>query len=322
MEFGRKRLFDVLGFGVIVIWLVMMGVLVKDTYFKPAPVTLSTYQDSSSVEESETWMAIYHGDDKIGFAHSRIVKESESYIVFESAVMNLRAIGAVHRISTDIIGHLNQDASLRSFVFILDSGMIRFEARGKVEGQYLVLNTEFGGEMRESKIVLQEKPILSIGLWPHLVKSGPRVGDHYQRSLFDPSIMAQKPVEVRVIGQETIVLGGRKWEAYKVKTTFAGLEVLTWVGPNGERLKEEGLMGFRMVRTTEDEARLGIGSDPELDIAEAVSIPANMVLAEPRNLAYLKIRLDGVDPAGLDLDSGRQRLKGSILEVALESKEA
>ncbi|UCG80121.1 MAG: transglutaminase domain-containing protein [Desulfobacterales bacterium] len=322
MEFGRKRLFDVLGFGVIVIWLVMMGLLVKDTYFKPAPVTLSTYQDSSSVEESETWMAIYHGDDKIGFAHSRIVKESESYIVFESAVMNLRAIGAVHRISTDIIGHLNQDASLRSFVFILDSGMIRFEARGKVEGQYLVLNTEFGGEMRESKIVLQEKPILSIGLWPHLVKSGLRVGDHYQRSLFDPTIMAQKPVEVRVIGQETIVLGGRKWEAYKVKTTFAGLEVLTWVGPNGERLKEEGLMGFRMVRTTEDEARLGIGSDPELDIAEAVSIPANMVLAEPRNLVYLKIRLDGVDPAGLDLDSGRQRLKGSILEVALESKEA
>ncbi|MBW1769996.1 MAG: transglutaminase domain-containing protein [Deltaproteobacteria bacterium] len=236
-------------------------------------------------------MGIYHNDDKIGFVHSRTVKESEGYIVLESAMMTLRAIGAVHRVSTEIIGHLNHDASLRSFVFMLDSGMVRFEARGRVEGQYLVLNTGFGGDMRESKIVLQEKPLLSLGLWPHLLKKG-------------------------------IVVDGRKWEAYKVKTTFAGLEVLAWIGPNGERLKEEGLMGFRMVKTTEDEARLGIRSDPELDMAEAVSISANMVLAEPTNLAYLKIQIEGIDPGGLDLDSGRQRLTGSVLEIALESNAA
>ena len=321
VKFGKKRLFDVLGFGVVVVWLVMMGMLVKRSYFRPAPVTLSTYQDSSSIDESEAWMAIYHDDDKIGFVHSRIVKESEGYIVLESAVMTLRAIGAVHRVSTEIIGHLNRDASLRSFVFMLDSGMVRFEARGRVEGEHLVLNTGFGGEMRESKIVLQEKPLLSLGLWPHLLKKGLVVGDRYRLSLFDPFIMAQKPVEVSVIGQETIVLDGRKWEAYKVKTTFAGLEVLAWIGPNGERLKEEGLMGLRMVKTTEDEARLGISSDPELDIAEAVSIPVNKVLAEPSNLAYLKIQINGIDLGGLDLDSGRQRLTGSILEIVLESNE-
>ena len=80
-------------------------------------------------------------------------------------------------------------------------------------------------------------------------------------------------------------------------------------------------MGLRMVKTTEDEARLGISSDPELDIAEAVSIPVNKVLAEPSNLAYLKIQINGIDPGGLDLDSGRQRLTGSILEIALESNE-
>jgi hypothetical protein len=204
---------------------------------------------------------------------------------------------------------------------MLDSGMVGFEARGRVEGQYLVLNTGFGGEMRESKIMLQDKPLLSLGLWPHLMKKGLVVGDRYRLSLFDPSIMAQKPVEVSVIGRETIVLDGRKWEAYKVKTIFAGLEVLAWIGPNGERLKEEGLMGFRMVKTTEDEARSGIRSGPELDIAESVSIPANMVLAEPANLSYLKIRLDGIDLGGLDLGTGRQRLTGSMLEIGLESNE-
>ena len=55
--------------------------------------------------------------------------------------------------------------------------------------------------------------------------------------------------------------------------------MFTWIGPNGERLKEEGLMGLRLVKTTEDKALLGIMSDPEIDIAEAASIPSNKVLA-------------------------------------------
>jgi hypothetical protein len=321
MKIGKKRLFDVLGLGVVLVWLVMMGVLVKRSYFEPAPVTLSTHQDSFSVEESETWMAIYHDDNKIGFTRSRIIRKSDGYVVLESAVMNLRAIGDVHRIYTEITGHLNRDASLRSFVFRLGSGMVRFEARGRVEGQYLVVNTGFGGETRESKIVLQEKPFLSIGLWPHLSKKGLNVGGRYRFSLFDPSIMAQRPVAVSVVGRETVVLDGRRWEAFKVKTKLAGLEVLTWIGPNGERLKEEGLMGLRLVKTTEDKARLGIRSEPETDIVEAASIASNKVLAEPSNLVYLKIRLDGIDPGGLDLNSGRQRLVDSVLEIALESNE-
>jgi len=321
MKFGKKRLFDVLGLGIVLVWLVMMGVLVKRSYFKPTPVTLSTNQDSSSLEESETWMAVYHDDNKIGFTRSRVIKKSDGYVVLESAVMNLRAIGDVHRVSTEIIGLLNQDASLRSFVFQLGSGMVRFEARGRVEGQYMILNTGFGGGTRESKIVLQEKPFLSIGLWPHILKKGLIVGARYRLSLFDPSIMAQRPVEVSVIARENVVLDGRRWEAFKVKTTFAGLEVLTWIGPNGERLKEEGLMGLRLVKSTEDMARLGIRSDPEIDIVEAASVPSNKTLAEPSNLVYLKIRLDKIDLGGLDLNTGRQRLTDSVLEIALESNE-
>ena len=322
MKLGKNRLFDTIGFAVIALWVVMMGVLLKRSYFRPQPAAIPVPQAGSAVEETETWMAIYHEKDKIGFAHSRIVKESDGYIVLENAVMTLRAIGAVHRISTDIIGHLNQDASLRSFVFTLDSGMVRFEARGKVEGQSLILNTGFGGERMESKITLQEKPTLSLGLWPRLLKQGIAVGDRYRVSLFDPSIMAQKPVDVGIINQERIVLDGKKWETYKVRISFAGIETYAWIGPNGERLKEEGLLGFRMVKTTEDGALSGIRSAPQLDIAEVVSIPADKVLAKPTDLVYLKIRLEGIDLEGLDLDSGRQRLRGSVLEIALPSEAA
>ena len=209
MRFGNKRLFDVLGFGVVLLWLLMMGILVKKSCFQPAPVSLSTYQDGSSLEESETWMAIYSHDSKIGFTRSRIIKDSDGYEVLESAVMNLRVFGDVHLVSTEITGHLNQDASLRSFVFRFGSGLVRFQVKGRVEGQFLILNTGIGDETSESKVVLQEKPFLSIGLWRNLLKKGLIVGSHYRYSLFDPSIMSQRPVEVSVLGHETVVVDGK-----------------------------------------------------------------------------------------------------------------
>ena len=297
----------------------MMGVLAKRTYFKQAPLTPSIYQDGLSLDEHETWMAIYHDNNKIGFTRSHITKNPEGYVIWESAVMNLRAIGQTHRISTEIVGHLNNDASLQSFVFILNSGMVRYEVRGKVEGQNMILKTRTGGETRESRIVLHEKPCLSAGLWHRFFNKGLVVGARYRFSVFDPSIMAQRPVEATVLSREELVLDGRKQEAFKVKTTFGGLDLLTWIAPNGERLKEEGLMGLQLVKTTEEEARQGIISDPDIDLTEAASIASNKILAAPSDLIYLKIRLDEINLEGLDLNTGRQRLTDSVLEVTLES---
>ncbi len=294
----------------------MMGVLVKKTYFR-APSNPVSAPDS--IEEVETWMAIYHYDDKIGYAHSRVMEQPDGFMVLEKALMNLRLMGSVHRIRTETTGHLHEDGSLRSFVFSLESGLVRFKARGRVEGSHLVLKTGFGGEFTESKIVLHDKPVLSVGLWPHLVRKGVTVGSRYKVSVFDPAIMAQRPVDVEVMGRESIVLGGTKWDAFKVRTTFMGTDVFTWLGPNGERLKEEGFMGLRLVWATEDEARSEIRTDPETDMAEDASIPSNKTLENVSSLSYLTVRLDGVNLEGLDLHGGRQRLSGSVLEVARES---
>jgi len=316
---NKKRAFYFIGIGIVMAWVVMMAVLVKKSYFKPGPVSLTPDRNGAPLEESETWMAIYYGDEKIGFARSNIRQETAGYAVFESAVLHLRAIGAVHRVSTEIVGHLNKDTSLRSFVFLIDSGLVRFEARGRVEGQHLILETGLGGETTETRLLLREPPFLSAGLWPYLLSHGLDVGTRYRLNLFDPSIMAQKPVEVEVIGREKVVVAGKAYDAYKVKTSFSGLEIVTWLDAGGDRLKEEGLMGLRMVKTTEAEAQEGLRSDPEIDVAEAVSVPSNKIIEDPSSLTYLKVRLDGISLKDLDLDSGRQHLTGSILEVRRES---
>ncbi|NVM20368.1 MAG: transglutaminase domain-containing protein [Desulfobacterales bacterium] len=293
--------------------------MAKRTYFGLPAGELSISDATDSLEESETWMAVYHHDDKVGYARSRFIKQPDGFMVLEKALMNLRITGSVHRISTEITGHLNQDASLRSFVFFLHSGLVRFEARGRVEDKKLVLSTRFGGDWRKSTIMLQDKPYLSAGLWPHLVEKGVAVGARYRLSVFDPSTMAQRPVDVEVVGRETIAVAGRKWDALKVRTMFMGAESFAWIGPKGERLKEEGIMGLRLVKATEKQALSGIRSDPGADITEDASVTCNRLLKGASKMVYLKVRFDGGDLGGLDLDGGRQHLAGSALEIALES---
>ena len=73
-----------------------------------------------------------------------------------------------------------------------------------------------------------------------------------------------------------------------------------------------------MVRTTEEKARLGIRAEPDIDLTEAVSIPSDKILKDPSRLAYLRVQLGGIALKDLDLNSGRQRLTGSVLEIKLE----
>jgi hypothetical protein len=318
MEVRKRGLWDLVGVGALVVWLVMMTVLVKRTYFKELTLPLSKSASLGSVDDMETWMAIYHDDERVGYTHSRLITQPGGFMVLERALMILRVGGDVHRISTEASGHLNQDASLRSFVFHLDSGLVRFGAQGRVEDKHLVVQTGFGADVREFSIELSETPFLSIGLWPHLNKRGITPGAHYRLPIFDPSTMAQSWVDVEVIGRETIVVNGTKWDSHKVRSTFMGIELLTWLGPNGERLKEEGLMGLRLVRVTEKQAFSGMRTDPETDIAEEASVDCNIHLERVSELSYLKIALDGVSVKGLDLHGGRQRLSGSVLEIVRE----
>lgn len=319
MKLLRKGLWNVLGFGVLFLWLVMMGLLVKKTYFQPPSRIVTVTENASSVSEEKTWMSIYHHDEKIGYVKSRLIKQADGFIVADSARMNLRVGGTVQRISTSIIGHLHQDGSLRSFVFRLTSGLVHFEARGKVEDKYMIVNSRLGGEWRQSKIRLKDKPLLSVGLWPYLMKNGIKVGTRWRVPVFDPSVMAERQVDVEVLSREVIVLDGKKWDALKVKTMFMGTEVFSWIGPNGERLQEESFMGLRLVRASEQQALSGISFHPETDLAEEASIACNMVLGNTSEIAYLKVRLDGINPEGLDLDGGRQHFKDFVLEITRET---
>jgi transglutaminase-like putative cysteine protease len=107
---------------------------------------------------------------------------------------------------------------------------------------------------------------------------------------------------------------GKMQEAYKVNGNMKGIEFTTWITERGEVLREESPMGFLLVKESKEDA-LKIAR-PSLDLLSQAAVPFKIRL--PPDISYLKVRLTGISFTGLDMDGGRQKLIGDVLEINRE----
>jgi hypothetical protein len=131
--------------------------------------------------------------------------------------------------------------------------------------------------------------------------------------------MSQAYVTVEVLGEDSLMSMGERRHVYKLKGRFKDIETMMWITNNGEVLREDSPMGFSLVKEAKESAtqlkKLSV------DVIAQVSIPFNLSLT-PDKTEYLKLRLSGVDLKKLEVDGGRQKLQGDILEIQKESLES
>jgi len=102
-----------------------------------------------------------------------------------------------------------------------------------------------------------------------------------------------------------------------MEMSFLGRPLVFWLDEKGVSLKEEGFMGFTLVRSTPAQARLGLDRSKGIDLTELAAIKVSEELKNPRGLSYLRVRLDQV-PSSLPIDGLRQSLSGRVLAVERE----
>ena len=73
-------------------------------------------------------------------------------------------------------------------------------------------------------------------------------------------------------------------------------------------------MGFLLVKESKEDA-LKIAR-PSLDLLSQAAVPFKIRL--PPDISYLKVRLTGISFTDLDMDGGRQKLIGDVLEINKE----
>jgi hypothetical protein len=305
-----RRLF----YGAIVIfWVAMMLLLV---FRQHTPHLLTKAVSTGVIPQEllgEQWMGVYYKKEKIGYSCRNFEKTEKGYRISEVLRMNLKVMDSPKKLVTETIAMLDNNLVLTSFEvrFVSDTDMKIF---GKVEGRDLHMKIETPSAKLEQKIVLEDSPVLDLSIVPTILREGLRSGKRFNMTMFDPSTFSRVRMSVEITGTEKISVMGESREVYRLQGNMFGSDFSLWLTAKGEILKEESPMGFSFEREKKEDA-LKIAASSS-DLVKQASVPFNFSL--PVDTLFLRIKIAGVDIGKLELQGGRQVLKGDILEVRRE----
>ena len=281
---------------------------------QPAPL----FAKAGFLSDRNTWKNIYQNNRKIGVAHSTLTRSESGYRLIESLTMRLNIMGMIQDITLETHGRLNVDYSLDSFDFTIDSGRFRFTAAGRISGDNLSVTTRSAGAVRQENIRLDRKIYLSAGLVDALTATDIDSTRPLHIDVFDPQTLSQQPVSIKWLGRERIDIMGATHDTRKFAFDFKGVTQIAWIAESGEILKEKGPIGITLEKTSRDDALNGLPIESSQDLTRVVSVPSNARFDNVESLVSLQIKIDNIPYETVELDGGRQSLRGKILTITRE----
>ena len=311
----RGRLvFHLFGIFLVGTWLILMVLLVHRTEFSENKAESSGEFTAKTIEtQDKDWREIYLKDRKVGYTVSLIRPFKEGYFIQEELFLKLNLMGLGRNLYSLTQAQVDEKFLLKSFQFLMTSGVVRFRMSGKVEEGVLVLSS---GSQSAKRIKLAQTPMVGSSMTYFFRSRKVKVGDVFHLPFFDPSTMMQKELVIKVAGKETVTLHRVAYEAFRLETDLFGKPIFFWIDENGETLKEEGFMGLTTVKSNALRAPQNV--EGGTDLYEMTAVVPDRPLKDSARVSYLKMKVEGVDKMDPVLNRGRQRLHEGVLEVEKE----
>ncbi len=327
-------------FSVLALWAGAIGWLLYRQYGPRRTALLA--EAAMGLPPGASYYALFLGGQQIGFASNTVDTLADTIRVTDMMVLDLPVLGQVRRTQARTDALLSRTLQLREFRAYLRGDLGDFVARGQVSGDSLLLvELESQGTAQTVRVRLQ-RPIVLSALLPLQIAFGerPRPGRTYTVRLFDPLLLQERDVSLRVTGDSAFLIPdsarfdsteqrwvAARWDtvpAIRVTQQMAGIELDAWIDYGGRIVKATSPVGFVMERSAfelvHDNFRRRGGSSLAFggtDVIRQTAIASNARLS-PSRLRELKVRLKGVDLGGFDLQGDRQRLAGDTLIVTAE----
>ncbi|MBS3758158.1 MAG: lasso peptide biosynthesis protein [Desulfobacterales bacterium] len=275
----------------------------------------------SPISEQDTWMQIALNNHKIGYAHSVLSGTGNGFSLKETLFIKFNILGAARELKMSTNADLKPDLSISRFDFRLCSARFDFKAAGAVfPGPKMHLDINVAGSCREMTLDLEKPPYLTAGiLYATARNKGLATGQQFSYPIFDPSTMQMQPIKVKVKGIKTLNVMGKKQRTRKLRIDFKGAELTAWISPNGEVVKEKGLLGMTLEKVSRKKALAGLDIAPGQDLTALAAVPVGQKLENPRQISELVVRIKGVSFDGLDLNGQRQTLSGNRLRIKAQN---
>lgn len=266
----------------------------------------------------DVWINIRQRDQKIGFGHEVLTRTEDGLDLRQRLQMRLKTLGLVQEIRMQTEARLNPDFTVKTFTFGLHSGSFHTRIEGTAVPEGLRLTTTSGGDTRQVLLPLQMPLYLPAGVAAALGTAQAEVGEERHYPFFDPATMGQATLIARYLGPEEITLSGQGVSAHHWRLSLKGASQSVWLGPDGEILKEEGVLGITLERTTRDEALLPSDSDPTEDLIQLAAIVPDRPITDAGTRRRLQVEVLGLPPDYPGLGGGRQYWDGRRLSIERE----
>jgi len=263
---------------------------------------------------SETWMGVYLGEAKIGYAKFLFDKadfQGESgYKLDSTSLMRVLVLGQQVEQNLDTTVYLNKEFEPMYEAFKLSSAGHTTSITAKFGKEEIAVKVESEGTNSTVKIPIP--PNSRIVGDKNLFASTMKVGDKLHLKSFNAASLSLDDVEIQVLRKEKVQIGNETLEAFVIRSQDPLGETLCWQDDKGMPLKMTTIMGISMVREPK-EAAMSFpdpgGDRPPSDVAVLTSIPTAVEIPNPRRVKYMKIRLSGLADRALAINDRRQKVK-------------
>ncbi|HEU4630308.1 MAG TPA: hypothetical protein VFS08_11230 [Gemmatimonadaceae bacterium] len=253
---------------ILLLWVAGLALLVRREYFRPDAERLA--MAGLLVSPGATYFRVERDGRHVGFASSTIDTTTRELRIDD----RLAAEGAGGgRIDVQVGTRLTRALAPRSFSFAVEGTPLPLELSARVLGDSaLSVRVSSGGEAAQPQHVPTSGRAYPPTAVPLLVALGEqrRVGGRLAVTLFDPSVMAARPVVLRVTAESLFTVSDSaaldsvtgRWvsahqdtvRAWHVEPEGDATPLAGWVDAQGRLVEARYPGGYRLRRTSYEEA--------------------------------------------------------------------
>ncbi len=300
-------------------WAFSMFLVFEDNYATNPAADLSDIPlDQFNSDEFQNWMDVRLGGDKIGYVMQSFGNTPLGYILKDYSLIKIPMGGTVREVYLDSYAVLNADYSLKTFTFGLVSGNFTTDLYGEVRNGNLLVKLR--SQNNETAVSFDaNNGIFLPSVVPLMAKAKGFPRGRFTLPTFDPFSLITNDLEVVIDSLEKIETGFGYIKAYKLSLIFSGVSSSMWISEKGQVVKEEETGGMEMAAVTKETALNMPNVDfAQKDILNDLAVPCSGVISDPRNIDYLKVVINGIEPELFDLEDDFQTIISTdplVLEI-------
>ena len=245
-------------------WVLSLGWLVKREVFRPTGARLAAA--ALAVPPGALFYRLDVGGQQIGYSSTTIDTLPSALRVETVFVLDVPALGKLHRTTVRSTAMLSRALRLQSVVSSFDGDIGRFETHGRVIGDTVLSVAIVSGQDSQMTRIPLKGPVTLPALLPLRLAFGGELqsGRSYTARLFDPLLVTGRDVTARVSAETTLVVSDSAdidsttmtWvpehfdtvRAFRIDQEANGVPTHSWIDAQGRIVLAANDPGFAMER--------------------------------------------------------------------------